>query len=325
MDEEHLSRETQSELESWRSSKAQISDETLRRIRRLLKQARMDMGSLDRQISEAPQSVQSLEEQRKIDVDRIATLSSAVSALRGMPSDIIIKIFLHCGDLRMLNFPRGENGYPWILGHICSAWREILWSLRSIWNDIYIFDQTLDPSRPERNTTRNPAVRGALDHILSCTTNLTTATLWGEKASLTWDILVAHNHKLSSLNFRDVGKEILVSLLTLPLSSFANVHTLFVSVDSLRDFPNLDTSIANDFRSLQTMILHCNKRSHLKQLPPLPWNQLTELRIRDCEFPPQAIYTTFRRCSALVSCEFRISDGGAIRLKKRSYFRLSHL
>lgn len=53
------------------------------------------------------------------------------------PPEVIAQIFKSTLSGIVMLPPFSDN-YPWSLGHVCSRWRKILWSVPSFWSDIAI-------------------------------------------------------------------------------------------------------------------------------------------------------------------------------------------
>lgn len=286
-----LLRETESELESWRSTgnRDVLPIQTEKRIRTLLEQAMGDMGPLRK-------TLQDLEQQVKREEIRIQTLRTAISPMKRVPSEIIAEIFIQCGENVLL--PRTSNSYPWVLGHVCRRWRQILWRSSLIWRSIHI------RPLPRIMFDRIISFQESLEYTISQTDALLSLSADEDTGLWIRVIVIAHHHRFRHLELCGIDTDDFFSFVRHSPASFSNLETLFVILyprpAHLAPFP---FQIARNLRKLccrSTISLQPSFRIQLLSLPP--WTQLTDISMHDIYLLSSTVHATLQRCPGLVSC-----------------------
>ncbi|KAF9458283.1 hypothetical protein BDZ94DRAFT_1271100 [Collybia nuda] len=304
-------RETDSELESWRST-GTLPDETRERVHKLLGEAVQDMDHLDRIISEKEADLARLYQKREADNARISTLRGVITKTGKLPPEILSEVFTHaCAGSQVL-LPPGKRECRWAIGHVCSHWRQVLWSTPAVWADICI---RLQENEPPMVVMFHGSVVRILKHIFAQTNALFSLTVRGCELAVVYDTILQHTHRFKGLSLFAINWKILSSIMTLPSELFSNLETLQISVDeesSLTAHSNPPTSPFQHAPNLRSVTYtgHVFKpgprtpnRVFISGFLLLPWEQLTDLSVTFMPIPPAHLHSVFSRCSALVSCK----------------------
>lgn len=311
-----LPRETESEIESWRSNHA-LSDQTERRICALIDQATTDMDLLLCEVSEPRKSLVDLEQRVENDTARIKDLRAVItgSRFKRLPPEIMIVIFMHCCSLTVFIPPKLDS-FPWILGHVCAYWRQILWSSTSIWNNLHITLRPGPGSLPEGNLkTRkkrwDKVAQESLNYIISQTNTLLSLSANSIDVAFIWDIIISHNHRFRDLNTGAIGPKAFFCLVNAPLESFKSLETLDMQIlgneiwrskratNETDDGGTITFQIAPNLREFR-----CSNGSDLPDALPLvlPWINLTQISTNWIRIPASSIHATLQSCPNLVFC-----------------------
>jgi len=112
------------------------------RVRGLLQGLESELEIVDIQIAHALEYLFLLQDERAGYVENIMKLRPAIAPHKYLPSDILVEIFLHyAAEIAEKVIKRREIIYrlaplPWVLGHICSRWRQIALAEPRIWGTI---------------------------------------------------------------------------------------------------------------------------------------------------------------------------------------------
>jgi hypothetical protein len=309
---ERSPRETQAELKLWTRSDFTLLDDTQDRVRRLLHETIEDMGALEREIAEAPELFQYLEQHLRTDALRINSLRAAISIVKRVPQEILTGIFLYLTTGAVV-FPPGIIEYPWTLGHVCARWRNVLWDSHSIWSGIMIEQHRNQYALAESRLSRNNRISESLKYLLSNTHMAFSYSAGDREVSLTWPTIGAYTHRLTNLILTETTEEILVSLLDLPPQSFERLEYLDIRwrTSYLAQTPKITSSLAAAPNLHFVMFASLDMR-HTPQLLFLPWEQLTHLHMLCMELSPTTIYFFLHRLPTLLSCGFCIGLDEAV-------------
>ncbi|KAJ7623706.1 hypothetical protein FB45DRAFT_113374 [Roridomyces roridus] len=108
------------------------------------------LASMDTQISNLRAQLIQLEDERSVLAEAHQQHKAILSPLRRMPPEIMANIFLYTlpslSEIAHSSEPKTTQS-PWILGQICSRWREIALSTSSLWSMIHVSasKRKLDP------------------------------------------------------------------------------------------------------------------------------------------------------------------------------------
>ncbi|KAF7348281.1 F-box domain-containing protein [Mycena sanguinolenta] len=247
--------------------------------------------------------------QKPIDAHR-----ALISPMRLIPQDILLEIFLSCLPSKH-NALMDPNEAPLLLGRICRHWRSVAYSAPMLWSSIHI--PPLDHlSTPPNILTRLERFIGTwLERSATCSLSVSLFDFTNSYPILEENPLIlelfAVSRRLRSLSLAgdaDLMRPLLqLGPEDLPLLKRIRIRTLagqtsstnILQVPALEDVA-LCTTVIGDPLAL-----------------PLPWSQLTNLRL-DCyrrwtgqgvegglDF--DAASTVLRKCPNLERCEIRIT------------------
>ncbi|KAF9460269.1 hypothetical protein BDZ94DRAFT_1266426 [Collybia nuda] len=301
------SERSDAEFEAWKSKEI-FSEDTQNRIRNSLSLARKEVDSLNLEISLLRSTKQTPPNKLLADLakktEEIEVLQGAISPLKKIPHEILCEFFLYSDDtMSLLKIPhRRMRAFPWALAQVCSHWRDILWGIPGVWENIRIWDDVQD--------AEIPAVVDIFQTILARS---------GVQISLT----APHNDQLftklvlPNLN-RLKGLEMVVdrdsfrTLFELPGGSVDSLISInfhfgsgalpYLKSNSFKTSPNL--------RKV-TLTNNLGVRDWPNRLWCLPWAQLTDIAL-----PTSLIHTTFLHgilgeCICLRTATLVIGMGGS--------------
>jgi hypothetical protein len=189
--------------------------------RRLLGGEVEDMDTLDREITETEELLQHPCQRKTTDAAFIDVQYPGTSSFEKFPAEILHEIFLHLCPVEVsLQLSNKSDGYPWILGHVCALWKNVLWTSPSILKNVRIEGT----AKTYLNKYHENACTAFL-YILSTTRNLLSVHFsagWFRAAGQ--GIIVSHNYRFKSLEVHLDGLPGLFSLMDLPAHSFPNLR-----------------------------------------------------------------------------------------------------
>lgn len=120
-------------------SNNQLSVEEERWVRNLILEGEEDLKIFDQNIINSRTVLDELLHQRADHISRLDALRGTISPLRKFPPEILSNIFLACSTrIRPTDIPPKRCSYPWILGQVCSYWRQIVWGTPALWGHFFI-------------------------------------------------------------------------------------------------------------------------------------------------------------------------------------------
>lgn len=315
-------RETTTELESWKTN--DLLPETVQeRIRQLLSDAIEDMVNLDLKIVDTKpsqrnfqQHLEGLQHQKIEDTARMHALRRAISSLKKFPPELLVEIFLHTpsqfGDSSDMWIPPTKmSSYPWILTHVCTHWRNVVWASPVIWGRIMIGDYHLSNRGGDRGgdiRKWSNRVNTVLHHILIMTRSLLSVHCLSEPGTdAIVDQIISHNHRFRSLELQ-LGKESFHAFMDLPQHSLQ--HLEWIDIRILSDLPpDSTTSCLETLPNLREVSLDSATDINPTLSLLLPWEKLTDITVTCMDIPPTVIHTALQRCPALQKCQVTIGAG----------------
>ena len=128
----------------WINTNEAIPESEQLGLRGLLRDVERELKSIDTEITSTQEYILLLQERRTGYVEDMKKLRLAMAPHRSLPPEILAEIFLHYAaeiaeqfihDFPMLTYRR-LSPFPWVLGHICSRWRQIALAEPRIWSTI---------------------------------------------------------------------------------------------------------------------------------------------------------------------------------------------
>ncbi|KAF9465504.1 hypothetical protein BDZ94DRAFT_1307104 [Collybia nuda] len=225
------------------------------------------------------------------------------------PPEIITQIFKSAsGDTVIL--PQRLLDCPWILGHVCSHWRKILWASPSVWSNITIERRYL--KKYSYQISRSPAspgsaIRESLSYIISRTTSPLSLTIKDGNADDRFPIILAYAGRFRCLSFDYISPEALALLLNLHPNTFTLLEkfsaTTFTRNNTL--IPNASPlETAPRLRSVNWCIMNIG---YISQCLLLPLEKMTEIRVQRMLVPLTIVRKILLSSPKLVHCTFSIS------------------
>ncbi|KAJ7605291.1 hypothetical protein FB45DRAFT_1069411 [Roridomyces roridus] len=109
----------------------------LAHIQDIVSKTRQRLASLDTNISDLRAQLMQLEDERSLLSDSLQKNTAVTSPLRWIPPEVLAEIFTWTLP-EHYEKPARVDECPWVLGHICSRWREIALSTPSLWSFSFI-------------------------------------------------------------------------------------------------------------------------------------------------------------------------------------------
>jgi hypothetical protein len=295
----------ETEAELWRSSYP-LPEEAQARVHRLIMDTLREIDNLNLAVVTA----KGLKRRRKMAADRLSIARAAVSSLKLLPAEILSQIFIMTQppSPRGVILPLLKDPYPWILGHVCARWRDILWCSPFIWNNIFVLPLS-QYGRGFRADIWSRLILKHMNHILAKTgvMSLSLNVQSCQETVRIWDTILRHNERFRTLSLRHVPVEWLSTFLDLPPHSLGNLERLDVTIDPSRLLPaHRNASSLQTAPNLRMMSVHSSEALLPLQLL-LPWTQLTDLEIVSLGFSTRIVHDTLQSCISLLSCKFKIS------------------
>lgn len=308
-DENEHSRATPLEIEAWTSSES-LSDETLVRIRELLKHAEHRLDVIDEmiwQISRTSlQDVMPLIQQREQDMAYIRLMRGTISTLNRVPPEVLSRIFVHYigGKLFIPPIPAIN---PWKLGHVSSYWRKVLWSTPEVWKIIEILPQRNDDTN---NIEELLSIRTAIEDIFS-RSGTTHSVIVNHQIAPISNLISPLSNRITSLSLNHLSLNVLDCFVELPRGSWGCLETLDISLCNDRN-GLLPHSLQSSFQSapnlrVVSITLTGGTSDFALPLSPIfPWPQLTHLTITQITVPWRSVHHILAQCVAIVDCNFTV-------------------
>ena len=201
-------------------------------------------------------------------------LHIAVAPHKCLPPEILAEVFLYSlyrdplnGRLGFLDFPPQPLPAPWVLGHVCSRWRQIALGEKRLWSSIYY----------EENS------RGHMLSLQEAFKHSGQSTLWfearesGKKLdnSFLSEVVLLQSHRITFL-FLDVAAATFEDFLVLPSDLFDELECIKLQIR--QGSRNLTRRLATVFQGalhLRRVTTPLRNRSLMNLA--LPWEQLAYL------------------------------------------------
>jgi hypothetical protein len=300
-------RETHPELEHWKPNVILHDIKGQKGEHRLLDDGVEGMDDIEREVVETWQQSQRQNLRKKTCIAQTNAQCAEASSLTKIPPEVLTDIFMNLSPTEvLLPLSKQNDRYPWILGHVCAHWRNVLWTTSAIWKNIQIVH-----IYPAVSDNHHHNICEAFRHILSKThTHISIYCSGLIIPSL--DIIIAHNHRFKKLKIHTLNQRTLLRLTNLPNQSFANLEEFEGSWrfgTSAKKHSDRMSSFFETAPKLHSVSLTSTDKLYTPQLLFLPWERLTEAFMAGMAVPPSTIHATLQRCVALVKCEFLIGTG----------------
>ncbi|KAG6811390.1 hypothetical protein H0H92_007634 [Tricholoma furcatifolium] len=292
-----------------------LSESTCNAARTLLQKAQNELGSLDDEIARVQSLLNDLHHRRHAKIVEIDICSTANAPIRKVATEILSYIFvLCCFDIYVSPFDQPTK-QQYILGMVCSKWRQISLATPELWSRIHIDNSKHSYGRP-------PGIIPYADYLhksqhlrrLSGLSPLSLTFLHETThASTTLDPFLPDLARVTALSIDD-NSSAAAALLAFPASSLPALRTLEFRTEidltkgsNLFSSPNLRELVYTGGRTLQQS----------SWLAKLPLSQLTRLVVPNTFLTPKQLLSllTFTHClvegSFAVSSHIAITEGDA--------------
>lgn len=246
------------------------------------------------------------------------------------PPEILATIFKNIWNGSVL-LPPSSHAYPWSLGHVCSRWRKVLWSLPSFWSNIDIqpFTHLHEKLDATRSIIRKNSVRQALIYIISNTSTSLSLCICDRDADYISsvsddisDIIFSNASRFNNLSLGYVNQKTFVSLLNLPPQSLNLLESLSVRfrVDDISHMPMTSAlGIAPNLHSVDYTISNIALiPSYVPQILRFPFERMANIHMHSMQIPLNIIQGMLLSSPCLVSCTFVISASVVILRKHQA-------
>ncbi|KAJ7238572.1 hypothetical protein B0H12DRAFT_1137240 [Mycena haematopus] len=290
------------------------SDSEILEIRAVLLGPENELARIDARLEDMESALAQLKEQRALLKRPIDAHRALISPLRRVSEDVLIEIFLSC-------LPSEHNALintaeaPLILGRICRHWRSVAYSAPLLWRTIHIPPLDYSHMPPKILSRLETLVEEWLERSATCSLSLSLSDHLNSSAEAHTLVprLRPFSRRLRHLSLSG-DAELFRPLLLLgpedtPLLKSLRMHCTSRFPDSMNIFqiPTLEEIALSIFTSVDPHSL------------PLPWSQLTRLRLECAPIWTAAgqegglnlseAFNVLRRCPNLVQCEILITNG----------------
>jgi hypothetical protein len=235
------------------------------------------------------------------------------------PSEILTEIFKNvCGGHVML--PPPDSGYPWILGHVCSRWWQILWNSPVIWNKIMFGNDHIKhrpPVQPHSDGIyhHNYTTDKTFHYILLNVNTPISLTVSDAHAHFRYisTIILTHIDRFTKPSLNYVPQNTLFSLLSLPLTSFNLLEKLSLSLgyihESIQEYTASPFENAPNLRNVTYKAPNPETRlAYFPLLFLLPCARIQSLYVNSIWVSPDIIWEILESSPSLLSCAFIINN-----------------
>lgn len=102
--------------------------------RKILAEVEFEIESLDAEIQHLDNTRDRLEACCDLNIKQAMKLRTAIAPHKGLPSEILAKIFVECLEQALVLVPPDSTtAIPWSLGQVCSRWRAISQMEPALW------------------------------------------------------------------------------------------------------------------------------------------------------------------------------------------------
>lgn len=206
-------------------------------IRQLLSDAVEDMDGLNREIVKTQirpigldQCLEGLQHQKAEDAAQICISHDTIYPLKNTPPEVLTEIFIYLSPGKMV-LPPTKTSHPWTLTHVCTHWRNIVWTSPAISGSIQIehFSRFRDYSK--RMDGWNSIVHATFHHVLSVTRSPLRLDASSDRtcAAAVFDLVLSHSHRFQSLTL-DLSQGSFESLMSLSQHSLKCLEHLDINI-----------------------------------------------------------------------------------------------
>lgn len=223
------------------------------------------------------------------------------------PAEIITAVFDNVLS-GVVSLPPGVNDYQWLLGHVCSRWRKILWNSTSFWIDVRVF-RSAGLLGDNITIWRMKRIYESLEYIVSHTHSPLSLSIHNDDFDSLADVVFPNFHRFRNLSLGRISQNAVVSILNLPLHSLDCLESLSMW-SSLIDPPLPTTSALIAAPKLHSVNYKFFSLwdSYYPELLHLPFERLTYISVQQMPIPLNVIQKILASSPLLESCIFQPTD-----------------
>jgi hypothetical protein len=282
-----------------------LPDIQKREIQGFIFEAQEELESLRAELVKAQDILNGVRSRLEMKQSKIATLKTMVSPLKDFPNELISTIFAEYAQSQSFK-------PPWILGHICSGWREVALTTPHLWNRIDIPLQIPKPIFYSSFNKEKELFVRAEKSLIICR-----ILLERPSSSLHYflPMFTQYAGRLGYLRLKSI--ENFLPLLRLPGGSLSSLETLDLHCCPRGDFavPS-NITFFEDAHKLRRLHIETNglfpwDNPNLTALR-LPWAQLTHLLLSPfLHMRFDEVHPVLFQCTNLVHCSLPIPPDGS--------------
>lgn len=291
-------------LETALSNNFPLSNDHELEVGRILKNADNDLALLTGEITRYENLLRDLHTRRLHSVAQIALHRIAASPLRKLPTEVLCNIFMHCVP-NGIELPMDRFSAPWILGQVCSRWREVALGSPFLWNNIRLQYGNWSDNIGLSHLAKNYLFRSGMLPI--------TLEIMGDDVGYIYsisnpifDIVIPYAHRLQRISIESHPMW-LKPFFELPAGTLSALESMTLRVFGDRHAPEVVTVFDKAPRLNQVTFIFSAPLGSYR----LPWTRLTDLHLPCAMINPDLALVLLRYCTRLVNCSIQLGPGDA--------------
>jgi len=269
------------------------------------------VSELGMQVRHAQEYILLLQDKRAGYVEDMKKLRPSIAPDKYLPLEILIEIFLQYAaeiaeevKYTTASMDRRLSQFPWVLGRICSRWRQIALAEPRIWGTIG-FNATNHDNLPMLSEAFR---RGGQSRLwLSASEDV-------EKykyVEFLRDIVCSQSKRITDLSL-SIFEETFEEFLTLPSDSFPVLEAFQLDMmEHLYPWPGSDASIFQGATRLRRIDIGTSLAVTLVSFPMnlcLCWPQLTHINFSEISIQVSIAHELMKLCTNLGECHIRLEE-----------------
>ncbi|KAG1750481.1 uncharacterized protein EDB91DRAFT_1303914 [Suillus paluster] len=283
------------------------------RISHFLAEQNLALSSVREEIDRARAELSRLEAKESGIMELVQQLEALQSPVRRMPTEIMAKVFNHCVQDEEIQEPDPLRA-PLLLGQVCSAWRDLVFSLPCLWKTLKVEFPSTTPDWENVMQSRIMSMHMWISRAKALPLSLILEHPSG--SPITWTALMSLDNEILTLGSRIQELSLcfsplaLSSLLTFTQSPLPQLrHLELCSSKSLPSNDNPPPLFLYDAPSLRSLSIAWGSLDSTQF--SVPWSQLTQLSLQYDASPYwSSVHTDYlivlRQCPNLKSCSIGI-------------------
>ncbi|KAG0694463.1 hypothetical protein DFH29DRAFT_320891 [Suillus ampliporus] len=283
------------------------------RISHLLSEQNLLLSFVKEEVDRARAEVSRLEAKESAIMELVRQLEALRSPVRRMPTEIMAKVFDHCVQDEDNQQPDPLRA-PLLLGQVCSAWRDLMFSLPCLWRTLKVEFPSTTPNWETVMQSRTMSMHVWISRAKTLPISLILEHPSG--SPITWAALMSLDKEILTLGCRI--EELCLSFSPLALSSLLTFtqsplpHLRHLDLRNSNPFPTNDNPpplFLHDVPSLRSLSIAWGSLDSTQF--SVPWSQLTQLSLQYDASPHwHSVHNdhliVLRQCPNLKSCSIGI-------------------